>query len=174
MFDCCDFILAPLVADEASALNKLMLDNVERFQPYFPKTLEANLSVEKSTAFIKQMSEDIENRILFLFALKTETAIAGLIYIKELDWKKKEGEFAYCIGTAYARKGWISEGVARLSEYAFKDNNLESLIIITHKSNKGSVNIAKKNNFQFIKTLRNEFTPSGKAPMDMELYQLKK
>ena len=29
--------------------------------------------------------------------------LAGLIYIKELDWTIKQGEFAYCLGSNFSR-----------------------------------------------------------------------
>jgi len=174
MFNCGDFSLVPLVKEDAESLSEMMVSNSERFQDYFPKTLEENVSVAKSKQFIRTISEDFKNRKQFLFALKTENTIAGLIYIKELDWEKKEGEFAYCISKAYSGRGFISKGVAKLSEYAFDALHLETVNIITHKSNTPSVRIAKKCGFHFVKTLKNEFTPPGKEPLDMELYQLKR
>lgn len=174
MLDSRDFILAPLFTEDASAVHHLMVNDAERFRRYFPKTLDANLTEEKSGVFIKEMSEAIQNKKLYLFALKTENQIAGLIYIKELDWKKKQGEFAYCIGSQFSGKGWISKGINMLSGYAFTELGLETLVIITHTSNAASVRIAERNNFQFVKVLKNEYTPPGEKPMDMELYQLKK
>ena len=34
--------------------------------------------------------------------------------------------------------------------------------------------VAENNNFRWVKTLPNEFTPKGKEPLDMELYELYK
>ena len=56
----------------------------------------------------------------------------------------------------------------------YKDFQLQlnTLQIIVHKDNIGSVKVAKNTNFKWIKTLKNEFTPNGEKPLDMELYEL--
>ena len=51
---------------------------------------------------------------------------------------------------------------------------LKTLQIITHKDNLPSVNVAWTNDFKWVKTLKNEFTPTNEKPLDMELYELYK
>ena len=68
----------------------------------------------------------------------------------------------------------MQKAINSLSNYAFEHLNLQSLQIITHKSNNGSVLIAEKCNFKWQKTLINEFIPRGEQPLDMELYELYK
>jgi len=98
--------------------------------------------------------------------------VLGLVYLKELDWENKQGEFAYCIAKELQGKGLISKSVSALSNYAFESLGLSTLQIITHKTNLGSVKVALKSNFSWQKTLINKFTPPGRPPMDMELYEL--
>ena len=93
---------------------------------------------------------------------------------KELDWKIKQGEFAYCIGYTYEGRGLTSKAIRELSGYAFDHLGLERLQIIAHKDNLPSVKIAINNSFKWQKTLKNEFTPTGEKPLDMELYELYK
>jgi len=111
---------------------------------------------------------------VFLFTLKhSETReLAGLIYIKELDWDKKQGEFAYCIGYTFEAQGLTSKAINALSKHAFTDLGIKTLQIIAHKDNLASVNVAIKNNFKWQRTLLKEFTPTGEQPLDMELYEL--
>jgi ribosomal-protein-alanine N-acetyltransferase len=94
------------------------------------------------------------------------------VYIKELDWTKKQGEFAYAIDYNYEGKGIVSKVIQELSAYAFEELGLEILQIIAHKINVGSTKVAENNGFQWIKTLPKAFTPKGREPMDMELYEL--
>jgi len=68
----------------------------------------------------------------------------------------------------------MTEAVKQLSDYAFETLSLETLQIISHKSNIGSIKVAKNNNFFWIKTLKNEFTPLEGKPSNMELYELYK
>jgi ribosomal-protein-alanine N-acetyltransferase len=120
------------------------------------------------------MVKQFEENETFLLTLKhSETReLAGLIYIKELDWNINQGEFAYCIGYTFEGQGLTSKAVKMLSKHAFTDLRLETLQIIAHKDNLSSVKVALKNNFKWIKTLVNEFTPIGESPLDMELYEL--
>jgi ribosomal-protein-alanine N-acetyltransferase len=150
--------------------------NADRLKRYFPLTLEQNLNPTLSQLFVETKVRNFERKAEFLFTLKhSETReLAGLIYIKELDWKKKQGEFAYCIGYTFEGQGLTSKAIKALSKYAFDDLELETLKIITHKDNLASVKVALNTNFKWQKTLANEFTPVGEAPLDMELYELYK
>ncbi|MGB5417865.1 GNAT family N-acetyltransferase, partial [Algibacter sp.] len=100
--------------------------------------------------------------------------LVGLVYIKEVDLDKKQGELAYCIDYNFQGKGLITEAVKQLSDYAFSQLGFKTLQIIVHQSNIGSVKVAENNNFTWIKTLNNEFTPPGENSLNMELYELYK
>lgn len=168
------FSVMPLVVKDAPSLYALMDRNAARFQLFFPKTLAANLSEEGSITFIHKATENIKNKKIFLFAIKANKEVAGLVYIKELDWNTKEGEFAICIGKQYTGKGWMSQTVTTLSNYAFRELGLQTLNFIVHESNKKSIAVADRCGFSFMKMLEKEYTPPGGQPMDMRLYQLKK
>lgn len=152
------------------------ITNADRFKRYFPKTLAQNLNPNLSQIFVETKVKQFEIKDEFLFTLKhSETLqLAGLIYIKELDWEKKQGEFAYGIDYNFEGKGLITQSIKALSEYAFNELNLQILQIISHKTNTSSIKIAEKNNFKWVKTLKEEFTPTNETPLDMELYELNK
>ena len=154
----------------------LCVANADRLKRYFPKTLEQNLNPTLSQLFVDKMVKQFEEKETFLFTLKhSETReLASLIYIKELDWDKKQGEFAYCIGYTLEGQGLTSKAVNALSKHAFEHLGLETLQIIAHKDNLPSVKVALNNGFKWQKTLLNEFTPVGEEPLDMELYELYK
>ncbi len=170
------FEITPIHEGDAWKICDLCVANSDRFKRYFPKTLEQNLNPTLSQLFIDTNVKHFQNKAVFLFTLKhSETReLAGLIYIKELDWDKKQGELAYCIGYTFEGQGLISKAVNTLSTYAFSDLGLETLQIISNKDNLGSVKVATNNNFEWQKTLKNEFTPTGEDPLDMELYELYK
>ena len=152
----------------------LMASNGDRFRPYFPKTLEENLTPTLAKIFCKNKAKAFNNKEEFLFTIKEKESnnLVGLVYIKELDWTIKQGEFAYCIGYPFEGQKITTKAVNSLSDYAFKNLDLKTLQIIVHKDNLSSVKIATKNHFIWQKTLLNEFTPIGKQPLDMELYEL--
>lgn len=158
---------------DAWKLCDFMVANAERFKRYFPITLSQNLNPTLSQLFVEKKVKQGKAQEEFLFTLKDmETReLVGILYIKELDWIKKQGELAYCIGYAYERKGLTSNTVQFLSKYAFETLGLKTLQIIAHKNNLPSIGVAKKCGYTWIETLKNEFTPPGEQPLDMELYE---
>ena len=161
---------------DAWKICNLCVANEDRFKRYFPKTLEQNLNPTLSQLFVDSKVMKFKNKEEFLFTLKFSKTreLVGLIYIKELNWETKQGEFAYCIGYTFEGKGLMSKAINMLSKYAFNDLGLETLQIIANKDNLGSVYVATKNNFEWQKTLLKEFTPPGEQSLDMELYELYK
>ena len=171
-----NFEISHIHEGDAWKICNLMVANEDRFKRYFPGTLAQNLNPTLSQLFVETKLKQFQNKEEFVFTLKhSETReLAGLIYIKELDWIIKQGEFAYCIGYTFEGQGLTSNAIQYLSEYAFNNLGLETLQIIANKDNLPSVNVALKNNFKWTKTLINEFTPIGENPLDMELYELHK
>jgi ribosomal-protein-alanine N-acetyltransferase len=174
MIKCSGFHIAPLKIGDAPLLSQLMLNNKAQFSDYFPGTLAENISEEQSKQFIDTASYKMASKEQFLYGLYVENIVIGLVYIKELNWSNKEGEFAYCIDKNHSGKGWITEAIKALTTLSFNTLDIERVIIIVHKTNIPSVRVAEKCGFSYVKTLKNEFTPPGKQPMDMELYLLKK
>ncbi len=168
------FTIDIMVQEDAPALCTLMVSNSERFSRYFPKTLAQNLTVEASNSFILRKIEEIESNVEFTYALRDygTKIVAGLLILKNLDWDRKQGELAYCIGSNFERKGWITKAVKEMSNYAFKDLQLKTLQIIVHKSNKASTKVAEKCGFTWQKILEKAHTPPNEAALDMELYEL--
>jgi len=154
----------------------LCVTNADRFKTYFPETLKQNLTPTLSQLLVEKKVKSFENKDEFLFTLKhTETRqLAGLIYIKELDWIKKQGEFAYCIDYKFKGQGLMTLAIKALIPYVFRHLKLETIQILVHKTNSASVNVAINNSFKWQRTHKNGFTPPGGQPLDMELYELKR
>ena len=168
------FEINPIQKGDAWKLCNFIVANADRLKRFFPKTLEFNLNPTLSEIFVKKKVTQFNNDEEYLFTLKdSETRnIVGLVYVKELDWKKKQGELAYCISYQVEGQGITTKAVNEISNYAFEVLGLEILQIIAHKTNLGSVKVATNNHFNWRKTLTKAFTPTNKIPIDMELYEL--
>ena len=171
-----NYIISPITATDGWRVCNFIVANEDRLKRYFPKTLEQNLTPDLSNIFVEKKEKQFQAKEEFLFTIKTKEShkLIGLVYIKAIDWTKKQGEFAYAIDYNIESKGVMTEAVKQLSDYAFDHLNLETLQIIVHKSNIGSIKVAENCNFTHIKTLKNEHTPPGENPLDMELYELYK
>lgn len=170
-----NFKIEPLIPEEATSLCRFMVSNTDRFNRFLPITLAQNSTPTDSEAYINRKNWEADEKVEFTFAIKEKISgnIIGLIILKDLDWDKKQGEFAYCIDKGWERKGVMTEVVEKLSAYAFSDLQLKVLHIIVHQSNIGSLKVAEKAGFVWQMTLHNEHTPPNELPMDMELYELK-
>lgn len=168
------FEINPIQKSDAWKLCDFIVVNADRLKPFFPKTLEQNLNPTLSQFFVEKKVKEFNNNEEFLFTLKHSATreIIGLVYIKELDWSKKQAELAYCIGYQFEGQKITSKAVKELSNYAFETLGLKTLQIIVHETNLGSIKVAKNSNFKWIKTLEKAFTPTNEAPIDMELYEL--
>ncbi|PIA79088.1 GNAT family N-acetyltransferase [Gaetbulibacter sp. 4G1] len=173
-FDLESYYIEPIKTEDAWNICNFAVSNEDRLKRYFPKTLEQNLTPDLSRLFTEKKAYQFKSREEFLFTLKQKDTnqLAGLIYIKEIDSIKKQGEFAYCIGYPFEGKGLTTKAVKTLSKYAFKELGLKTLQIIVHKDNFASVKVAENCDYIWKKTLKNEFTPPGEKPLNMELYEL--
>jgi ribosomal-protein-alanine N-acetyltransferase len=170
------FHIAPLDDKDAKNLNELMVSNSERFRRYFPITLSSNLTLEDSERYISTKTLELQSHECYTFAIKEKITenIAGLIIIKKIDFESRQAELAYGIGAQYEGKGLVTFAVKEVSDFAFNELNLNTLQIISHKTNLGSVKVAVKSGFVWQRTLPDEFTPTDELPLDMELYELRK
>lgn len=168
--------ITPINPKDAWNVCDFMVTNADRLKKYFPKTLEQNLTPDLSHIFVETKVRQFKNKEEFLFTLKENETnrLIGLIYIKAINWDKKQGEFAYCIDYNSEGKGIITEAIKVLSDYAFEHLKFETLQIIVYKSNVRSLKVAENTNFTWIKTLNNAFTPLNESPLNMELYELYK
>lgn len=148
--------------------------NADRLQRFFPKTLEQNLTPDLSKYFVERKIKEFAAKEEFLFVLKEKDnhTLIGLVYLKNLDWNKKQGELAYCIGYQVEGKGYMTQTIKTITEWALKELELKTLQIITHKTNAASVRVAEKCGYIWKKVLSGAHTPPGEAPLDMELYEL--
>lgn len=171
-----DFEISAVHEGDAWRICDFCVANSDRLKRYFPKTLEQNLNPTLSQLFVDKKVKQFRNNEEFLFTLKhsENRKLVGLIYIKELNWDNKQGEYAYCIDYTQKGKELMSKAISELNRIAFNELGLETIQIIVHKDNLSSIKVARNNNFEWQKTLKNEFTPIGENPLDMELYELYK
>jgi len=169
------FYSTPSQEINAQELTDLIVDNTENWRLYLPVTVEKNNTLLKSVLFLVDVQANEAEKSMFLFGLRDikTSVLCGLIYLKNIDWETGEGELAYAIDHNYGGRGWMSKAVQQISKKAF-EMGLNRLKIIAHRSNKASVAVAIKSNYIWKKTLEKEFTPTGKTPVDMELYILSK
>lgn len=168
--------IVPLTSNHANDFHHLIQSNLKTFEGYLPITVVNTKTLKLSHQLIKKKLESARKKREFLFVLKEvhSDKLIGFVLLKKIDWTLKQGEFAYGISAAASGKGFMSQAISFLSRYAFDYLGIHQLQIITHKTNLGSVQVAMKSGFSWVKTLEAEFTNSLGIPLDMELFELSK
>jgi ribosomal-protein-alanine N-acetyltransferase len=168
------FEIAPIQEKDAWRLCDFMVANSERFKNDFPGTLKQNLNPTLSNLFVQEKTRQYKSGEEFLFTIKEEEqrTIIGLIYLKELQKKKGQGELAYCIGYEYEGKGLTTRFVDYVIQWAFITLGLNTLQIIAHKDNFGSIRIAEKLGFTWKTSLPDAHKRFDGSIVTMELYEI--
>ena len=93
------YYISPIAVKDAWNVCNLIVANEDRFKRFFPKTSQQNLTPNLSRLFVDKKVMQFDKKEEFLFTIKENesNSLVGLIYLKELHWTKKQGEFAYCI-----------------------------------------------------------------------------
>jgi len=167
-------LVSQIAGSDAEDLCALMTSNTSRFLRFFPNTLKQISTVEDSKIFIvkKRKEQQAKEEYTFLLKENATNKIIGLLILKEINWVTLQGELAYCIDQNYEGKGFMTQAVQYMSNFAFQKLELKTLQIIVHKSNIGSLRVAEKCNYIWQRTLKKAFTPPYEEALDMELYEL--
>ncbi len=172
-FNLYGFEIAPIQEKDAWRLCDFMVVNSDRFKNDFPGTLKQNLNPTLSTLFVQEKTGQFAAGEEYLFTVKEQVhrTIIGLIYVKELQKKKGQGELAYCIGYEHEGKGLTTLFLNQIIPWAFKAIELDTLQIIAHKDNNGSTRIAEKLGFTWQATLNKAHIRHDGTIVAMELYE---
>lgn len=170
------FNISFLKPKDALQLNKLLVTNTDRFIRFLPKTLKENTTLQGTQNYIKRKIKATQKRKEFIFIIHDTQSmdIVGMIILKNLDWVRRQGDFAYCIGKRFKGNGVMGQAIKAVSNYAMEVLGLDTLQILSHKTNVSSVNTALRSGFKWKETLKDEFKSLEGTSLDMELFEISK
>lgn len=99
-----------------------------------------------------------------VFALVTKNNVhIGWVGIYEINWISRKGEIRFFVGEKkFWGRGYATEAVSLLVDYAFNKLNLHRVYGGTNKENKGSIKVFKNNGFHEEGTLKEEHFRNGR------------
>lgn len=80
----------------------------------------------------------------FGIIIKPNNRIVGGVGLNSINRKQKKADIGYWIAEPYWRKGYVSEAVKKLINFAFNKLSIEKIVIPTFVENKGSNALIKK------------------------------
>jgi RimJ/RimL family protein N-acetyltransferase len=140
-------IRCPLPGD-GSALNAAVLESLPELRPWMPWAQKAP-SLEESEANVREAYLQFLARKdlrLHLF-LKGTGAFVGCSGLHRIDWSVPKFEIGYWVRTSLAGQGYITEAVARITEFAFDDLGARRVEIRCDARNQRSAAVPRRLDF---------------------------
>lgn len=155
-------IRAPRAGDGAE-LNAVVRDSIEQLRPWLPwvnpipTPEQSEESVRRAIGRWK-LREDLR---LHLY-LRSNGQYIGGSGLHRMDWSVPKFEIGYWIATLFARQGYVTEAVNRITHFAFEDLSAQRIEIRCDQLNSRSARVAERAGFIFEGILRNDSrTPAG-------------
>lgn len=163
-------IRAPRPGDGAE-LNAAIRESFDDLRPWMtwadhiPEVAETEANV---LACCDKFRARTELRLL-LFLKGTDTLI-GSSGLHSIDWSVPKFKIGYWVRSSYAGKGYITEAVNAITEFAFRELRARRVAISMDSRNARSQMVAERAGFEFEGTMRNDFREADGSLTDTLVY----
>jgi|ERR1035437_1733253 ribosomal-protein-serine acetyltransferase len=171
-----DYNIRLIKDEDAEQLFSLVTTNINRIKNYFPTTVKSITDNGTAVNYIAEKKRQAINRELFCFVIEDseKQKIAGIIFIKSIDWNVCKAELGYFVDEKYAGKGIMSKSITKIIKYAFENLLLNKLYLRAALDNISSKKVAEKNGFEVEGILRKDFKTMDGTIIDLIYYGLLK
>ncbi len=151
-----------------------MEENRDRLAMYFPKSSSNTKNLSATKRYIKQLINYSYGKSFYTYLIETNTdqPVAGVLFIKNIDWRVPKCEIAYFIIKEYEGKGITTQAIQMLLEICFDEMKMERVFARIALNNLGSQRVVLKNGFQLEGTMRNDFKTNLGQLLDVNIYGL--
>ncbi len=159
---------------EGKAFYDLVRDNHGYVEDHFPHLMQQVHNAEEGEAFVRRKLAAWLLQEEFCFGIwhTKEAKLVGYIHLSEIDWDLPLAEVSYFLDQSEAGKGVMTEVLARVVQFGFKQLQLEKIRLRTLIDNYPSQRLARKVGFSREGDLRHEFRKSTGALLDLMQFGL--
>lgn len=154
---------------EGPAFFNLIQDNLSHLEDHFPQLTESMRNSEEAEMFLRQRLSGwlLQQEYAFGIFHNESSDLIGYVHIFNLDWDTPKGEINYFIDRNHVQKGLMTEVMARIVRFAFRQLALEKISLHVLSDNYPSQRLARRVGFQREGMLRNEFKRAGGQLVDL-------
>jgi len=107
---------------------------------------------EEAREFILRIDRDISDERCLYWAISAEDnlKLIGVICLWNFSEDHRIAELGYELMPAFQKQGIMQEAVLCVLQYGFEQISLEKIEAFTHKKNKNSIRLLKKNGFRLL------------------------
>ena len=157
----------PILETDRLRLRKLKLSDDKTIYS-FHSDLENRKYIDKpppknilaSRGFIREINRGVKARewVYWGIELKKEKILIGTICLWHFSEKNNCAELGYELGSAFQGKGYMSEAIKIVVDFAFKTLKVNRLEAYTHYENEASIRALKKYNFSKEKDIKEKYS----------------
>lgn len=149
-------IRAPLWGDGIK-LNEAVIESINELKPWMPWA-QTIPTVEESEAVIRRARFKYLERtdLMMLLILKDTGQLIGSSGLHRIDWQSRKFEIGYWVRTAYSGKGYVSEAVEAITNFAVQKLKANRIEIRCDSRNLRSARVAERLDYMLEGVLRNE------------------
>jgi len=159
---------------EGATFYDLLSRNDAYLSEHFPTLLEQVRDADTGEAFVRRHLSEwlLQEGYTFSIWHNQDAKMIGYFHFREIDWDIPRAEVSYFLDQAYAGKGIMTEVMARMVQFAFRQLELNKLSLRTLVDNYASQRLARKVGFRREGDLRNEYKKPAGNLVDIMLFGL--
>jgi len=156
--------------NEGDVLHKLVDDNRDLLQDHFPLLVgELTRDAEAAEVFVRERIAHwlLQRDYAFGIWLNETTELIGYVHLFDLNWDVPTAEMSFFIDRNHVKQGLMTEVLARVIRFGFKQLELEKIYVKTLSDNYDSQRVIRRVGFGREGDLRNEFRKPGGTLVDL-------
>ncbi len=133
-----------------------LIDNSRKFlEPWLMWVSKTN-SVSDTESYLAQKEEEYKQGSKIEYGIYLGDILIGSIALVDISETNKSAEIGYWISKDFTSKGYTSEALKIIEEFAFEDLNLNRIQIKCDELNKPSCRVAQKCGYKYEGKLRED------------------
>jgi ribosomal-protein-serine acetyltransferase len=156
--------------DEGEVFQDLIFKNRDLLHDHFPLLVEKVAASAKTTeAFVRERIANwlLQNDFAFGIWLNETTDLIGYIHLFDLKWEVPAAEVSFFLDRDHLKSGIMTEALARVVRFSFKQLDLEKIYIKTLSDNYDCQRLVRRVGFSREGDLRNEYRKPGGTLVDL-------
>ncbi len=119
-------------------------------------------TLEHAKDFIKDTHKHLRNKEAYEFGIELDGKIIGMMSLMKIDRSDMVAEIGYWVGQKYWRKGYATEALNLILDFAFEKIHLFKVYANVMEPNTASKNLLEKTGFKKEGILRKQIRKNGK------------
>ena len=156
--------------NEGETFQQLIDNNRDLLQDHFP-LLVGEVAASNATAevFVRERIANwlLQNDFAFGIWSNETTEMIGYIHLFDLNWQVPAAELSFFLDREHVKSGIMTEALARVIRFAFRQLDLEKIYIKTLADNYDCQRLVRRVGFSREGDLRNEYRKPGGTLVDL-------